>query len=107
MMSLIETLRRPGNFVPLLLLLLLALVPFVAGATGQSFYIAFFARIIIYAIAATALNLALGFGGLVSLGHALFLGLGAYSVAIPAFHGIGNGWIHLAVCVVCAAWWAC
>jgi branched-chain amino acid transport system permease protein len=100
MMSSFETLRRPGNAVPLLLLLLLALVPFVAGATGQSFYIAFFARIIIYAIAATALNLALGFGGLVSLGHALFLGLGAYSVAIPAFHGIGNGWIHLAVCVV-------
>jgi branched-chain amino acid transport system permease protein len=100
MMLSFETLRKPGNLVPLLILLLLAMVPLVATASGQSFYIAFFARIIIYAIAATALNLALGFGGLVSLGHALFLGLGAYSVAIPAFHGISNGWIHLALCIV-------
>lgn len=93
-----ESLRKPANLVPLLVILLLALVPLIAA--GQSYYIAFFARIIIYAIAATALNLALGFGGLVSLGHALFLGLGVYSVAIPAFYGIGNGWIHLAVCIV-------
>jgi len=99
-MNTFDTLRKPGTLVPLLVLLLLAMVPLVANATGQPFYIAFFARIIIYAIAATALNLALGFGGLVSLGHALFLGIGAYSVAIPAFHGIGNGWVHLAVCIV-------
>ena len=93
-------LRRPATLVPLLLLAALALVPVVATVADQPFYIAFFARILIYAIAASALNLALGFGGLVSLGHALFLGLGAYSVAIPAFHGIDNGWIHLAVCIV-------
>ena len=93
-------LRRPATLVPLLLLAALALVPVVATMADQPFYIAFFARILIYAIAASALNLALGFGGLVSLGHALFLGLGAYSVAIPAFHGIDNGWIHLAVCIV-------
>lgn len=95
-----EVMRKPGTLVPLLILLLLALVPLAASASGQPFYIAFFARIIIYAIAASALNLALGFGGLVSLGHALFLGIGAYSVAIPAFHGISNGWFHLAVCIV-------
>ena len=93
-------LRRPATLVPLLLLAALALVPVIATMADQPFYIAFFARILIYAIAASALNLALGFGGLVSLGHALFLGLGAYSVAIPAFHGIDNGWIHLAVCIV-------
>lgn len=95
-----DTLRRPANLVPLLLLAGLALVPLAAAMADQPFYIVFFARILIYAIAASALNLALGFGGLVSLGHALFLGLGAYSVAIPAFHGIANGWVHLAVCVV-------
>jgi len=56
-----------------------------------------------HAIAALALNLALGYGGLVSLGHALFLGLGAYSVAIPAFYGIDNGWMHLLISItVCA-----
>ena len=85
--------------VPLLLFPVLVLLPFVAHAMEQPFYVTFAARLIVYAIAATALNLALGYGGLVSLGHALFFGLGAYSVAIPAFHGIDSGWVHLAVCV--------
>ena len=49
----------------------------------------------IYGIAATALNLLLGYTGLVSFGHALFLGIGAYSVGIPAFNGIDNGWLQL------------
>lgn len=90
---------RPSTLVPLLLLAGLALVPFVATATEQPFWIAFFARIIIYAIAASALNLALGYGGLVSFGHALFLGLGGYAVALPSFFEVGNGWIHLALCL--------
>jgi branched-chain amino acid transport system permease protein len=91
---------RPSIWVPLLVLLLLASVPLVAQATGETFYIAFFARIIIYAIAACALNIALGYGGLVSFGHSLFLGLGSYAVGLSAFHGIGSGWIHLLVCLV-------
>ena len=94
-----RSLRQPATLVPLLLLGALALVPWAAGIADQPFYVVFFARILIYAIAASALNLALGFGGLVSLGHALFLGIGAYSVAIPAYHGVDNGWLHLAVCV--------
>ena len=94
-----EFLRKPATLLPLLLLGLLALVPFAASLADQPFYVVFFARIMIYAIAASALNVALGFGGLVSLGHALFLGMGAYSVAIPAYHGIDSGWVHLAVCV--------
>jgi branched-chain amino acid transport system permease protein len=92
-------LLRPSTLVPLLLLAVLALVPFVATAADQPFWIAFFARIIIYAIAASALNLALGYGGLVSFGHALFLGLGGYAVALPSFFEVGNGWIHLALCL--------
>jgi branched-chain amino acid transport system permease protein len=91
---------KPATLVPLLLLAALAAVPALAQWTGETFYLAFFARIMIYAIAASALNLALGFGGLVSLGHALFLGLGAYSVAIPTFYGIDNGWVHLLCCVL-------
>ncbi|HEX7985863.1 MAG TPA: branched-chain amino acid ABC transporter permease, partial [Duganella sp.] len=100
-MALFDIVRKPATLVPLLLLAVLALVPLAAGLADQPFYVVFFARIIIYAIAASALNVALGFGGLVSLGHALFLGIGAYSVAIPAYHGIDNGWLHLAVCVAC------
>ncbi|MES2263650.1 MAG: branched-chain amino acid ABC transporter permease [Pseudomonadota bacterium] len=98
-----DTIRQPVNLVPLLLLGALALMPFAATMADQPFYIVFFARILIYAIAASGLNLVLGFGGMVSLGHALFLGLGAYSVAIPAFHGIDNGWVHLAVCIASCA----
>lgn len=99
-MMVFDKLRRPSSLVPLLLLAALALVPVAATLADQPFYVAFFARILIYAIAASALNIALGYGGLVSLGHALFLGLGAYSVAIPAYHGIDNGWLHLAVCIL-------
>ena len=102
-MTMTSLLSRPSTALPLLVLLLLAAVPFVAQATGETFYIAFFARIIIYAIAACALNIALGYGGLVSFGHSLFLGLGAYAVGIASFHGIGNGWIHLLLCLgMCA-----
>lgn len=98
-----QSLFRASVLVPLLIFVCLAAVPFAAHAMDQPFYVTFFARIVIYAIAATALNLALGYGGLVSLGHALFLGIGIYSVAIPAFYGIDNGWIHLLVCIVACA----
>jgi len=95
--------RRPTTWAGCTLLALLALVPVWGMMADQSFYVAFFARILIYAIAAMALNLALGYGGLVSLGHALFLGLGAYSVALPAFYGLDNGWLHLLICVLSCA----
>jgi branched-chain amino acid transport system permease protein len=96
-------LLRPSTAVPVVLLLALACVPLAALALGQPFWISFFARILIYAIAAAALNLALGYGGLVSFGHALFIGLGSYAVALPAFHGIGSGWVHLGVCIAACA----
>ena len=98
------TTRLRGSAVlPLVLFAGLAAVPFVATAIGQPFWISFFARILIYAIAASALNLALGYGGLVSFGHALFMGLGSYAVALPAFHGIDSGWAHLALCIGASA----
>lgn len=92
-------LPRPATAWLWLLFAGLAAVPFVANAIAQPFWVSFFARIVIYAIAASALNLALGYGGLVSFGHALFIGLGSYAVALPAFHGIDSGWFHLALCV--------
>jgi branched-chain amino acid transport system permease protein len=92
-------LMQPSRLLPALLLLGLAAVPLVAAALDEPFWVSFFTRAIIYAIAASALNIALGLGGLVSFGHALFLGLGSYAVALPAFHEVGNGWIHLLVCL--------
>lgn len=98
-----NSLFRSSAALPLLLFAGFAAVPFVATALEQPFWISFFARILIYAIAASALNLALGYGGLVSFGHALFMGLGSYAVALPAFHGVDSGWAHLALCIVVSA----
>lgn len=82
------------------LVLVLALVPVVALAMDQAFYITLAGRIVVFALGACALNLVLGYGGLVSFGHALYVGLGAYVVGIMAFDGVTNGWVHLAVTLV-------
>jgi branched-chain amino acid transport system permease protein len=63
--------------------LLLAL-PFVATATGYGSLTTLATRIAILAIAAVSLNLALGYGGIVSFGHAAFYGVGAYAAGILA-----------------------
>src|SRR6266550_4090057 len=81
----------------------LALVPAVAAAADAPFYTGLFARIMIFAIAAVSLDLILGYGGLISFGHAAYLGIGAYAVGILAFHGIGNGFVHFAAAFLAAA----
>jgi len=65
--------------------LLLAL-PEVAGLVDEPYMVSLFSRILIYALAAVSLDLMLGFGGMVSLGHAAFFGIGAYVVSILSFH---------------------
>ncbi len=72
--------RYQKPFVILLLLALLVLPP-ALDAWGQAFYIGFATRILIFALAASSLNLVLGFGGMFSLGHAAFFGAGAYVAA--------------------------
>jgi branched-chain amino acid transport system permease protein len=57
----------------------------------------------IFAIAAASLNLILGYGGLVSFGHAAYLGVGGYAVGILAFYGVHNGWLQWAVAIVASA----
>src|SRR5436190_21620361 len=81
----------------------LALVPAVATVAEAPFYIGLFARIIVFAIAAVSLNLILGYGGLVSFGHAAYLGIGAYAVGILAFYGFFNGWLQFLVAIVASA----
>ncbi len=77
------------------LFLVLALLPVYAIATGNPYYLNYTARILVMALAATGLNIALGYGGMVSLGHALYIGVGAYAAAMLAHHGIDSGWAHL------------
>lgn len=57
-------------------------------------------RIMLLGMAAMGLNLVLGYGGMVSFGHAAFVGIGAYCVAISQVYGISNGWLHLAFAIV-------
>ena len=83
--------------------LLLALVPPIAALTNQPFYLDLFRRMMIFAIAAVSLDLILGYGGMVSFGHAAYLGIGAYAVGIPAFHGLGNGWLQWGLAIAASA----
>lgn len=66
--------------------LMLAALPAVAVWVDNPFLLTFATRVLIYAIAAAALDLIVGYGGLVSLGHAAFFGIGAYTVGILTHH---------------------
>lgn len=84
---------RARRFGALGMLALLLAYPLVAQAHDQAFYISFASRVLIYALAATSLNLVLGFGGMISFGHAAFMGLGAYCVAVLAGSGVHSAWL--------------
>lgn len=81
--------------IPAVLFLVLAIIPFVLQGQAASYYLSLGARFLIYALAASALNLLLGYAGKVSFGHALFMGLGVYSVAICSYFGVTSGLIQL------------
>jgi branched-chain amino acid transport system permease protein len=83
--------------------LALALVPPVAGLLQEPFYVDLFRRMMIFAIAALSLDLILGYGGLVSFGHAAYLGLGAYAVGVLTHHGIQNGFLQWGLAIVGSA----
>jgi branched-chain amino acid transport system permease protein len=82
--------------------LMLAL-PWLLRALGWDFYLSLATRIVIFALAATSLNLVLGYGGMVSLGHAAFFGLGGYVTAILITEGVHSGGVHLLATVVLTA----
>ncbi len=88
---------RPSQIVFVLLLAGLALFPLATYIGMNAFYLDIANRLMIFSIAAVGLNLILGYAGLISLGHAAYLLIGAYSVALPSYFEIDNGWIHLAL----------
>jgi branched-chain amino acid transport system permease protein len=67
--------------------------PLMATAMDQPFYISFATRLLIFALLATSLNLVLGFGGMVSFGHAAFFGIGAYTVGVLMLYGIDAAFV--------------
>jgi branched-chain amino acid transport system permease protein len=98
----------------LVVMVLLAIVPPALYLSGHTFYLDVATRLTILAIAAVSLNLILGYGGLVSFGHAAYVGLGAYAVGIPTYHAIYggleewglasmSGWLHFPLAMgICA-----
>lgn len=78
-----------------LLLLILALAPFILEWIDRPFYLDLLSRGLILGIAVISLNLILGFGGMISLGHAAYIGIGAYCVGIPCYYDLTDGWLHL------------
>lgn len=79
------------------IVLVLLSIPLASYFVGHTYYTTMFARILIYGIAVVGLNVLIGYAGLISFGHALYLGIGVYAVAILQAHGITDGWTQLAV----------
>ena len=99
-------LLTPRNVVVAFLLLLLAAVPIYAAWTGNAFLVTLFTRIVILGMAATTLNLILGYGGMVSFGHAVYLGIGGYAVGILAYEGVTSGFVQWPLAIVVSALFA-
>ena len=99
--------RTPADVVaPVLIFIALAAVPLVAIYGAQTYVLDLFSRIMIFAIAAIALDFLIGYGGLISFGHAAFVGLGAYAVGILSVHGITDALIALPVALAASALFA-
>jgi branched-chain amino acid transport system permease protein len=93
----------PRTTVIALLLVLLALVPVYSALSGNAFAVTLFTRIVILALAATSLNLILGYGGMVSFGHAVYIGVGGYAIGILAQEGFGSGFLQWPVALAASA----
>ena len=85
--------------LPVLIFAAFALVPLALLLGPQSYVLAVVTRIMILALGAMSLDLLIGYGAMISFGHAAFVGLGAYSVAILASHGITDGVVQLATVI--------
>lgn len=94
---------RRSLILSLLVVVLLALFPLVAPLFNLEFYVSYVRRVLIFALAATGLNLVLGYGGMVALGHAAFFGAGAYVVVILAGAGVQSAMVVWPAAAVLAA----
>jgi branched-chain amino acid transport system permease protein len=97
----------PRQLVDTLLGALLVALPLVAWLSGQHFAVTVLTRAVILALAAVSLNLILGYGGMISFGHAVYLGVGGYTVGILAQHGLSNGFLHFGLAMAGSAVLAC
>ena len=84
-------------------IVVLALVPVIVNLTDNAFFLDLATRFVILAIAAVSLNLILGYGRMISFGHAAYIGIGAYAVGIPAYYEIYNGYLHILIAMSVSA----
>jgi len=86
--------NRIQTIIVVLVFIGLAFVPLLAEATDTPFYLDLARRLMILSIGALSLNLIMGYGGLISFGHAAYIGIGAYTVGICAEHELVSGFIQ-------------
>ncbi|MEM7563161.1 MAG: branched-chain amino acid ABC transporter permease [Pseudomonadota bacterium] len=80
------TMNKPKTIALLTCLVALILLPWVAELIDETYLTSSMSRVLIFAMAAISLDLIVGYGAMVSFGHAAFVGLGAYTAAIMTFH---------------------
>jgi branched-chain amino acid transport system permease protein len=97
---------NPRNIAVVILVAGLVLLPLYVHLTDDQFTLTLFTRIVIMALASVSLNLILGYGGMMSFGHAAYLGIGGYAVGILAFEGITSGFIQWPVALGASALFA-
>jgi branched-chain amino acid transport system permease protein len=98
--------RLRGYLLALVLFALFAAAPLFARLGGEGYILLLLARVMIFAIGAISLDLILGYGALISFGHAAFLGIGAYAVGILMSHGIDDAFLQLAAALAASALFA-
>jgi len=96
-------LLTPRNVVLAVLLAFLVLLPVYAAVFGKPFVVTLFTRIVILAMAAVSLNLIMGYGGMVSFGHAVYIGIGGYVVGILAHEGVLSGFVQWPLALIASA----
>lgn len=89
--------------LPLAIFIAFALFPLAAAFGAEAYVLDLLMRVMIFAIAALGLDLLVGYGALVSFGHAAFIGIGAYAVGILASHGINDMAVSLPVALLAAS----
>ncbi|CEJ10074.1 leucine/isoleucine/valine transporter permease subunit [bacterium YEK0313] len=95
---------RRRLLVPLVVFAALALVPLVLPV--DRYVLTLVTRAMIFAIAALSLDLILGYGAMISFGHAAFMGIGGYAVAILMFHDTDEALIAFPVAIGAGALFA-
>ena len=106
MRDLVSSLLTPRGIATALILLVLAALPLLTQAFDQRYLLSIGTRSSAASSAAVSLNMILGYGGLVSFGHAMFFGIGGYAVGILSAEGISSGWIQWPVALLAATAWA-